>query len=47
MRTLQQRGFIAEVAKDPGPGQAVLFGTTGLFLERIGVSSLDDLPPLA
>jgi segregation and condensation protein B len=38
MRTLQQRGFIAEVAKDPGPGQAVLFGTTGLFLERIGVS---------
>jgi segregation and condensation protein B len=47
MRTLQQRGFIAEVGKDPGPGQAVLFGTTGLFLERIGVNSLDDLPPLA
>jgi segregation and condensation protein B len=47
MRTLQQRGFISEVAKDPGPGQAVLFGTTPLFLERIGVNSLDDLPPLA
>ncbi len=47
MRTLQQRGFIDEVGKDPGPGQAVLFGTTGLFLERIGVNSLDDLPPLA
>jgi segregation and condensation protein B len=47
MRTLQQRGFIAEVGKDPGPGQAILFGTTGLFLERIGVSSLDDLPPLS
>ncbi len=47
LRTLQQRGYIAEVGKDPGPGQAVLFGTTGLFLERIGVNSLDDLPPLA
>jgi segregation and condensation protein B len=47
MRTLQQRGFIAEVSRDPGPGQAVLFGTTALFLERIGVNSLAELPPLA
>lgn len=47
MRTLQQRGFIAEVGRDPGPGQATLFGTTARFLERIGVNSLDDLPPLA
>jgi segregation and condensation protein B len=47
MRTLQQRGFITEVARDPGPGQAVLFGTTTLFLERIGVNSLEELPPLA
>ena len=47
MRTLQQRGFIAEVGRDPGPGQATLFGTTPRFLERIGVNSLDELPPLA
>lgn len=47
MRTLQQRGFIAEVGKDPGPGQAVLFGTTPLFLERVGLRSIDELPPLA
>ncbi len=47
MRTLQQRGFIGEVGKDPGPGQAVLFGTTPLFLERIGVNTIDELPPLA
>ena len=47
MRTLQQRGFIAEIGKDPGPGQAVLFGTTPLFLERLGINSLDELPPLA
>jgi len=46
MRTLQQRGYIVEVARDPGPGQAVLFGTTTLFLEKLGLSSLDDLPPL-
>jgi segregation and condensation protein B len=46
MRTLQQRGYITEVARDPGPGQAVLFGTTMMFLEKLGISSLDDLPPL-
>lgn len=46
MRTLQQRGYIEEVARDPGPGQAVLFGTTPLFLEKLGLASLDDLPAL-
>jgi segregation and condensation protein B len=47
VRTLEQRGYIAEIARDPGPGQAVLFGTTSLFLERMGLASLDDLPPVA
>jgi segregation and condensation protein B len=47
MRTLHQRGFIAEVGKDPGPGQAILFGTTPLFLERLGLNGLDQLPPLS
>ncbi len=47
IRTLEQRGYIAEIARDPGPGQAVLFGTTALFLERLGLGSLDDLPPVA
>lgn len=47
MRTLQARGYITEVARDDGPGQAVLFGTTALFLERLGINSLDDLPPIA
>jgi segregation and condensation protein B len=46
MRTLQQRGYIDEVARDPGPGQAVLYGTTSSFLEKLGLNSLDDLPPL-
>ncbi len=47
MRTLQQRGLIAEVGRDPGPGQAALYATTLLFLERLGLDTLDQLPPLA
>lgn len=47
IRTLQQRGYIAEVGRDPGPGQATLFGTTNEFLERLGLASLEDLPPIA
>jgi segregation and condensation protein B len=46
MRTLQSRGYIAEVSRDSGPGQAVLFGTTPQFLEKLGIDSLDDLPAL-
>ncbi|MGI9118852.1 MAG: SMC-Scp complex subunit ScpB [Acidimicrobiales bacterium] len=47
MRTLQLRGYVEEVARDPGPGQAALFGTTTTFLEKLGLDSLADLPPLA
>ena len=46
MRTLQHRGYIEEVARDPGPGLALLYGTSRLFLERLGLDSLDQLPPL-
>ena len=46
MRTLDQRGYIAAVARDGGPGQAVLYGTTPLFLERLGLDSVADLPEL-
>ncbi len=47
MRTLAHRGYIEEVGRDPGPGQAVLYGTTRLFLEKLGIDSLGDLPPLS
>lgn len=47
MRTLVQRGYLEEIGRDPGPGQAVLFGTSREFLERLGLDSLDDLPPIA
>lgn len=46
MRTLQQRGYIDETGRDVGPGQASLFGTTDLFLERLGLNSIDELPSL-
>ena len=47
VRTLVQRGYVAEVGRDPGPGQAVLYGTTPLLLERLGLDSIEDLPSLA
>lgn len=47
IRTLEQRGYIAEVGRDPGPGSPTLFGTTDVFLEKLGINSLADLPPLA
>lgn len=47
VRTLERRGYIAEIARDPGPGQAVLYGTTKLFLSKLGIDSTDQLPPLA
>jgi segregation and condensation protein B len=46
MRTLQGRGYITEVGRDPGPGNAVLFGTTPTFLERLGLDTVDQLPAL-
>jgi segregation and condensation protein B len=44
--TLLRRGYVHEVGRDPGPGQAVMYGTSREFLERLGLDSLADLPPL-
>ena len=46
VRTLLARGMVTEVGQDPTAG-AVLYGTTDLFLQRMGLDSLDDLPALA
>lgn len=46
MRTLQQRGYIAEVGKDPTPGNPSMFATTPLFLEKLGLNDVDELPSL-
>ena len=46
-RTLHQRGYIQELGRDPGPGNATMYGTTSLFLEQLGMDSLDNLPNLS
>lgn len=45
-RLLEQRGYIEEKGRAPGPGQPILYGTTELFLDRMGLASLRDLPPI-
>ena len=46
LRTLVTRGLVEEAGVD-GATQGTLFRTTELFLERLGLQSVDDLPPLA
>lgn len=46
VRTLVARGLVTELGHDQNTG-AVLLGTTDYFLERCGLASLDDLPPIA
>lgn len=45
-RLLEQRGYIEEKGRAAGPGQPILYGTTELFLDRLGLASLSDLPPI-
>src|SRR5262249_61327149 len=47
LRALSERGLVAEVGREEGPGRPVLYGTTPEFLERMGMPSLAALPPLA
>jgi segregation and condensation protein B len=47
IRTLERRDLVREVGRAPGPGQAVLYGTTELFLEKLGIDRIEELPPLA
>jgi segregation and condensation protein B len=46
VRALVDRGLVAEVGRDEGPGRPILYGTTSLFLERLALPSLADLPPI-
>jgi segregation and condensation protein B len=47
LKNLERRGLVQEIGTASGPGQAILYGTTLLFLEKMGVASISDLPPLA
>lgn len=46
IRTLVLRGLVEDSGTDPETG-AILYRTTGYFLERLGMASLDELPDLA
>jgi segregation and condensation protein B len=46
IRALVDRGLVADVGRDEGPGKPILYGTTSLFLERLALPSLADLPPI-
>jgi segregation and condensation protein B len=46
VRSLVARGFVTEVGRSDAPGQAVLYGTTTVLLERLGLDAIDQLPPL-
>jgi segregation and condensation protein B len=45
-RLLEQRGYIEECGRAPGPGLPILYATTEQFLDRLGLASLRDLPPI-
>ena len=47
IRSLMHRRLVVETGRRDTPGRPVLFGTTFTFLERFGLTSLDDLPPLS
>ena len=47
LRTLVDRGLLAEVGHEETPGRPILYGTTPEFLERLGLDSLASLPPIA
>src|SRR5205807_1773350 len=47
LKTLVARGYVDEIGHDPSPGNPSMFATSRLFLERLGLNSLADLPALA
>jgi len=47
IRTLERMGVVEEAGRLPGPGNPAVYRTTALFLEKLGVNRLEDLPPLA
>ena len=47
IRSLLHRRLVAELGRRDTPGRPVLFGTTFTFLERFGLTSIEELPPLS
>lgn len=46
VRSLLHRRLVVELGRSDAPGRPILYGTSFDFLERFGLTSLDDLPPL-
>ena len=46
IRTLLHRRFLVELGRSEAPGRPFLYGTGFEFLERFGLTSLDEMPPL-
>ena len=46
VRSLLHRRLVVELGRAGAPGRPILYGTSVDFLERFGLLSLDDLPPL-
>lgn len=47
LRTLERRGLIIETGRLPLPGNPAVYGTSELFMEKVGINDLAELPPLA
>lgn len=47
IRTLERSGLVEEAGRLNLPGNPAVYATTRLFLEKLGLDSLDELPPLA
>jgi segregation and condensation protein B len=47
IRTLERMGLVEEAGRLPCPGNPTIYRTTPLFLEKLGVNRLEELPPLA
>ena len=46
IRSLMHRRLVVELGRADAPGRPILYGTGFDFLERFGLTSLDDLPPV-
>ncbi len=46
LRSLLHRRLVVELGRRDTPGRPILYGTSFAFLERFGLTSLEDLPPI-
>lgn len=47
LRTLERLGFVEEAGRLSAPGNPAIYRTTPLFLEKLGLNEVSELPPLA